>query len=191
MTHTTPTRRPAHGALAAVSFVATIVVANYLTTRFGFVPVGFGLAATAGTFAAGAALALRDATQDTLGRRGVLAVIVVGAALSFVLADPFIAVASAAAFLLSEVADFAVYTPLRAQSGLGDRRWALAVVASNVVGAVVDTVVFLAIAFGAAAVLPAVPGQMVGKAWATLAFLLVGWVVGRAVSRNRINREGA
>ncbi|SFK32007.1 hypothetical protein SAMN05216467_2871 [Cellulomonas sp. KH9] len=166
-------------------------MANYLTTRLGFVPVGFGLSATAGTFAAGAALALRDVTQDSLGRRGVLAVVVAGAGLSFLLADPFIALASAAAFLLSELADFAVYTPLRRRSRLGDRRWAAAVIASNVVGAVVDTVVFLTVAFGAAAVLPATPGQLVGKAWATVAFLAVGWAVSRAVLRESVHAERA
>lgn len=183
--------RPA-GVVAAISFVATIVVANYVTTRFGFIPVGFGLAATAGTFAAGAALALRDVTQDTLGRYGVLAVIVAGAVLSFLIADPFVALASAAAFLVSELADFAVYTPLRRRSRLGDRRWAVAVVASNVVGALVDTVMFLTIAFGAATVLADTPGQLVGKAWATIAFLAIGWAVSRcAVSREPLDRAGA
>lgn len=63
------TKRVALGSAAAAGLFAGIVAANYLTTRFGFVPVGFGLAATAGTFAAGVTLALRDAIQDTLGRR--------------------------------------------------------------------------------------------------------------------------
>lgn len=183
--------RRALGLLAAGGFVASIVLANYLTTRYGFIPVGFGFTATAGTLAAGFALALRDATQDALGRRAVALVIVAGAALSFLVADPFIALASAAAFLLSELADFAVYTPLRAWSRLGGRRWAGAVIASNLVGAVVDTAVFLGIAFGAAAILPAMPGQLVGKSWATLAYLAVGWVVSRAVLRQPLNAEGA
>ena len=179
------------GLFAAASFIATIVLANYVTTRFGFIPVGFGLAATAGTFAAGLALALRDVIQDLLGRRAVTAVIVAGAALSFLIADPFIAIASAVAFLLSELADFAVYTPLRRRSRLGNRRWAAAVVASNAVGALVDTVIFLGIAFGAAAIMPGVPGQLVGKTWATLAFLAAGWVVSRAVLRKSIHAKGA
>lgn len=183
--------RRAAGLVAAVSFIATIVLANYLTSRYGFVPVGFGLTATAGTFAAGIALALRDATQDALGRRAVAVVIVLGAALSFLVADPFIAIASAAAFLISELADFAIYTPLRARSRLGDRRWAGAVVVSNVVGAVVDTAIFLGIAFGAAAILPGIPGQLVGKSWATLAYLAVGWAVSRALLREPVNAGGA
>jgi uncharacterized PurR-regulated membrane protein YhhQ (DUF165 family) len=46
-------------------------------------------------------------------------------------------VASAVAFLFSELADFVVYQPLR------ERRWLLAVFASNVVGLVIDSILFL------------------------------------------------
>lgn len=176
----------------AVLFVATVLAANWATTRYGFVGVGFGYTATAGTLIAGAALALRDALQDTAARWAVLAAIAAGGALSYLVADPFIATASAAAFILSELADLAVYTPLRRRSRLGDRRWAGAVIASNLVGAAVDTVVFLAIAFGWSAVQPAFAGQMIGKAWATAAFLLIGWGVARAVvSREPVNTRSA
>lgn len=149
------------GVLAALGFVAAIVAANYLTTAYGFVSVGLGLTASAGTYAAGAALGLRDLIQDGLGRWGVLVVILVGAGVSFAVSDPRIAIASAVAVLVSEIADLAVYTPLR------QRSWPAAVLASNTVGALVDTVAFLTIAgFWAWG---AVPGQMVGKViWATL-----------------------
>lgn len=172
-------------------FIASVLLANILTTRYGFVPVGFGLFATAGTYVAGATLALRDAVQDTLGRWVVLAAILVGAGLSFVMAAPFIALASLIAFLVSEFADFAVYTPLRRGSKLGDVRWALAVGLSTVVGAVVDTVLFIGIAFGPAAILPAMPGQLVGKAWAALVFILVGWGVARVVPREPLRGQSA
>lgn len=169
--------------LSALGLLASVLLANYATTRYGFVPVGLGLTATAGTFAAGFALALRDALQDTGGRRAVLAVVLAGAALSYLIADPAIATASAVAFLLAELADLLVYTPLRRRSSLGDRRWVAAVVASNAVGAVIDTAVFLGIAFGLAAIAPALPGQLVGKAWATLAYLVAGVAV--SVHRGR------
>lgn len=149
------------GLAAAAGFIAAIVLANYVTTRYGFVAVGLGYTAAAGTYLAGAALGLRDVIQDTLGRWAVLAVILVGAAVSYAVSDPRIATASAVAVLLSELADLAIYSPLRR------RGWAMAVLASNTVGAFVDTVVFLAIAgfFTWAAV----PGQMIGKVvWATL-----------------------
>jgi uncharacterized PurR-regulated membrane protein YhhQ (DUF165 family) len=122
------------------------------------VPVGFGLTAPAGVYFVGLAFTLRDAVQETLGRRWVVAAIVVGALFSALLSAQ-LALASAAAFLLSELADFAVYTPLRERSWLG------AVAASNTVGALVDSALFLWLAFGSLAFLV---GQMVGKLWMTL-----------------------
>jgi queuosine precursor transporter len=149
------------GLAAAAGFIAAIVAANYVTTRYGFVGVGLGLTATAGTYLAGLALGLRDVIQEGLGRLAVFAVILIGAAISYAVSSHQIAVASAVAVLLSEAADMAVYTPLRR------RMWPLAVLLSNTVGAFVDTVVFLWIAGFFA--WGAVEGQMVGKViWATL-----------------------
>ena len=173
------------GLASAAALLASVVVANWVTTRFGFVPVGFGFMSTAGTFAAGFALAIRDSTQDLLGKKWMLATIGSGALVSYLIADPFIATASAAAFLIAELVDFTIYTPLREKSKLGDRRWAIAVVGSNLGSAVADTVVFLGIAFGTAAILPALVGQLVGKAWATLLYLLIG----KAVARGPVLRE--
>lgn len=175
--------RRAAGVAAAVGFIGTILAANWLTTVAGFVPVGLGFQATAGTFAAGFSLAFRDVLHDLLGRKVTTALIFAGAGLSFAISDPLIALASAAAFLVSELADLAVYSPLRRRSTFGDQRWATAVVASNVVGAVMDTAVFLGIAFGAAAILPALAGQLVGKAWATLTYLILGKGAAHALPR--------
>lgn len=170
------------GAAATVTYVTTIAVANWATSRYGLIPVGFGLTATAGIWAAGLALSLRDAVQDTLGRVVVLAAIGAGAALSWALANPALAVASAAAFAVSEVADWAVYTPLR------KRGWARAVLASNAVGALVDTLLFLTLAgFG----LAATPGQLVGKGSATLAVVATGVGVRRVVPRQSLHPAGA
>lgn len=76
---TTTTTRATLGAIAATVLVTAVAAANWLTSTFGFVPVGFGQAATAGTFAAGFALAARDALQDTLGKAVMLAVLAVAA----------------------------------------------------------------------------------------------------------------
>jgi hypothetical protein len=146
---------------AVVLYVAAIVAANWLTSRYGLVPVGFGLTVTAGTYAAGIALFARDIVQDTAGRRAVIVGIAIGALLTWA-TSPALAVASAVAFLLAEAADMVVYTPLRA------RGWARAVLASNAVGAVVDTLAFLALA-GFPVTVGSVGGQLIGKlAWATL-----------------------
>lgn len=150
--------------LAAVAlYIGTIFAANWAIERYGTVPVGFGLMAPAGVYFAGLAFTLRDITHDTLGRRWVLAAIVTGAALSAWVSTDF-ALASGVAFLFSELFDFAVYTPLR------DRHWLGAVALSNVVGLIADSVLFLWIAFGS---LEFLSGQIVGKAWMTLAAVAV------------------
>lgn len=178
--HLTPARLTA-GLIAVAVLFGSMLAANYVTTDYGFVPVGFGLSATAGTFFAGFALAARDAINDAWGRLAVVAVILTGTLVSFTLSAPEIAIASAAAFLVAESLDFAVYVPLRKRAKFGDKKWALAVVASNIVGAIADTVVFLGVAFGSAAILPALPGQLVGKSYATVVYLLIGWAVARLV----------
>jgi uncharacterized PurR-regulated membrane protein YhhQ (DUF165 family) len=160
---------------AAAGFIGTILAANYVTTHYGMVPVGFGLVATAGTYFAGLAFILRDLVQDTAGRKVVVALIAAGAALSYAVSDPFIATASAAAFLLSEGADLAVYTPLRR------RGYVRAAVVSNFVGAVIDTVVFLTIA--GFPLRQAIAGQLVGKLAVTL--VVVGLVAAGRVARKR------
>lgn len=148
----------------AAAFLGCILAANYVTTEFGMVPVGFGLVATAGTYLAGLTFVLRDSLQDVAGKRVVVALIALGAALSYLIADPFIALASGAAFLVSELVDLGIYTPLRR------RGYVRAAIASNIAGAFVDTVLFLWIA--GFPIWSAVPGQMVAKAAVTAAVVL-------------------
>lgn len=162
---------------AGAGFVACILAANYVTTEYGMVPVGFGLMATAGTYFAGLSFVLRDAVQDTAGRRWTLALIVAGALLSYLVSDPFIALASGCAFLASETADQLVYSPLRTKG------YVRAAIASNVVGALVDTVLFLWIA--GFPIRGAIAGQMTGKLLVTLA--AVALVMGlRGISRRPV-----
>lgn len=158
-----------------LAYVLAVFAANWTTSRYGMVTVLPGLATTAGTYAAGIALLARDAVQDTAGRWGVLAAIAAGGALTAV-TSPTLAVASTTAFLVAECADWGVYTPLRR------RGWARAALASNAVGGVLDTLVFLWLASHTITALHvhAVPyihltgqtvgGQFAGKLlWATLA----------------------
>lgn len=152
------------GLIAAAAYVATIVAANWAVQTYGMAPVGFGLLAPAGVYFAGLAFTLRDITQDLLGKAATVAAILVGAGVSYSLGGGRIAVAGAIAFLVSELADFAVYTPLR------ERGWLRAVVASNVVGLVIDSALFLWLAFGS---LEFLAGQIVGKAWMTAAAVAV------------------
>lgn len=151
-------------------FVGCVVAANYATNRWGFVTLGPWMF-TAGTYAAGLSFGVRDALHEVAGRWLVVVAIIVGAGLSAFL-SPTLAVASGVAFLFSESADLLAYQPLRR------RHWVGAVVVSNLIGAFVDTVLFLHLA--GFPVRDAIAGQMVGKALMILpALVLVGWVRGR------------
>jgi queuosine precursor transporter len=146
-------------------FLGTIVGANWALSRYGIVPIGFGVEAPAGVFFAGLAFGLRDALHE-LSRRWVLAAIAVGAGLSWFI-EPAFAVASGVAFAVSELADFAVYDPLRT------RNWPVAVALSNVVGSVVDSALFLWLAFGS---LMFIEGQILGKLYmVAAAYPFVWW----------------
>jgi queuosine precursor transporter len=156
------------GAVFLVLFCLTIPMANWMIGHVGTVctakgpcllPVAPGLLAPSGVLMIGIALVLRDLVQRRLGVEFGIAAIVAGAALSAGLAPASLVFASAVAFLLSEFADFAVYTPL------ARRRLVLAVLASSTVGLVVDSIVFLWLAFGS---LDFLPGQIVGKLWMVL-----------------------
>lgn len=148
--------------LSLVGFVATAVLANVATANLGLVPIGLGLSVTAGTFFAGLALVLRDAVHETAGVRWVYPAVLVGALLTAVTAGPALALASGLAFAVSEGADGAVYGWLREKSR------AVAVLASGVVGLVLDTFVFLAIA-GFPITTGTVVGQVVVKGGFSLA----------------------
>ena len=145
------------------AYALSVFGANWAIVTFGIVPVGFGLMAPAGVYFAGLTFTLRDLVHEHAGRRWALAAVLLGAALSAALSGP-LALASGAAFLVSELADLAVYTPLRRRSWLG------AVTASNVVGLAVDSALFLWLAFGS---LDFLAGQIVGKAWMTMAAVVL------------------
>jgi len=161
------------GIIAVIGYIVTIVAANVAITVFGLVPVGLGLMAPAGVYFAGLAFTLRDGVQETLGRRWTVAAILVGAAISSAM-SPQLAIASGLAFLLSEAADFAVYTPLRKRS------WLAAVVASNTIGLLIDSALFLWLAFGS---LDFLAGQVVGKLWMTALAVALILIWRRATKR--------
>jgi uncharacterized PurR-regulated membrane protein YhhQ (DUF165 family) len=161
-------RRNIEGAIFLVLFCLTMPAANWMIGHIGtvclasgpcLIPVAPGLMAPSGVLMIGAALVLRDLVQRRLGVEFGIGAIVAGAAISAGLAPPSLVIASATAFLISEFADFSVYTPL------GRRRLVLAVVASSLIGLAVDSVVFLWLAFGS---LDFLLGQIVGKLWMVL-----------------------
>ena len=178
-------RRSIEGYFFLAAFILTIPLANWMIGNVGtvcdpegicLVPVAPGLKAPSGVLMVGIALVLRDLVQRRLGIEFGIAAIIAGAAISVVVAPPTLVFASAVAFLLSETADFAIYTPL------ARRRLVLAVLLSSVAGLVVDSIVFLWLAFGS---LDFLAGQIVGKLWMVLLSLpLVAWL------RRRDQRRG-
>lgn len=155
------------------AFALCIPAANWLIGNVGtfcvpegpcLIPVAPGLTAPSGVLMIGLALVLRDLVQRSLGVKWAAGAVLVGAALSAFFAPPALVIASATAFLLSELADLAVYTPLQ-KKGL-----VLAVFASSVVGLVIDSAVFLYLAFGS---LDYIAGQIIGKMWMVLLALPV------------------
>ncbi len=156
-------------------FLLTVPLANWLIGTVGtaclprgpcVVPVlplpGGALMAPSGVITVGAALVLRDAVQRCLGAAWGLLAVLGGAVASMLVAPGALVVASGLAFGLSELADFALYTPLQ-RRGL-----VRAVLVAGAAGLVVDSLVFLWLAFGS---LEFLAGQVVGKAWSLLVAL--------------------
>jgi queuosine precursor transporter len=158
-------------------YVAAIAGSNWLITHVGIpagpgvhlTPVGFGLLAPSGVWAAAISFPARDVTQRMGGRwLGILAIIA-GAAISWRISNPHIAAASGLTYLCSESLDMAVYTPLQ-------RRWFVpAVFVSGCAAIVVDSALFLHLA-GIYSI-PALEGLIVGKFWVILAAIPVTWAL--------------
>lgn len=158
--------------LLTAAFAATVPAANWLIGNVGtecipngpcVIPVGFGFSAPSGVLMIGAALVLRDMVHEAAGIRVAILAIAIGAALSALFAPPALVIASVAAFAIAELADLAVYTPLR-QRSLG-----AAVMLSGLVGSTIDSAIFLWLAFGS---LTFIEGQILGKVWISAAAMI-------------------
>ncbi|MCT7376360.1 VUT family protein [Chelativorans salis] len=172
--------RRLEGTVFFLCFAGSIPLSNWLIGNVGttclpdgpcLIPVAPGLEAPSGVLTVGLALTLRDLVQRRLGLNWSIVAIALGAFLSATFAPSALVVASTVAFLLSEFADLAVYTPLQR------RRFIRAVILSSVVGLIVDSMVFLWLAFGS---LDFLAGQVVGKSWMVLAALpVLAWLRSR------------
>jgi uncharacterized PurR-regulated membrane protein YhhQ (DUF165 family) len=156
------------GFAALAGFVLSIPAANWLINNIGtvcipdgpcLIPIAPGFMSPSGVLVIGLALVLRDIVHEKLGWKYALTGILVGGVLSGLVAPAAFIVASIVAFTASELADMAVYAPLRK-----NRLW-LAVLLSGIVGATVDSMLFLGIAFQS---FDYVVGNTIGKVWMTL-----------------------
>lgn len=168
-------RRHWEGGAYLIGFIACIPLANWMIGNIGtvcppnspcLIPVAPNILAPSGVLMIGLALVLRDLVQRRLGKFAALGAIAAGAILSALVAPPALVIASATAFFISELADFAVYTPLQA------KRLITAVIASSIVGLLIDSVAFLYLAFGS---LDFLAGQVIGKAWMVLLAIPAIW----------------
>ena len=170
------------------AFAATIPAANWLIGNVGttcipngpcLIPVGFGYMAPSGVLMIGIALVVRDWLHEIAGWRWALAAVLAGSALSLLVSPPSIAIASAVAFGLAELADLAVYTPMRKRSKPA------AVIASGLVGSVIDSAIFVAIAFGS---LELAAGTILAKFYASA--IVAGSMIASARAAPATNRSG-
>jgi uncharacterized PurR-regulated membrane protein YhhQ (DUF165 family) len=160
---------PMASSTAVVVYTMSVFMANWLIRNWGtmmipggthLVPVGFGLMAPSGVFAAGLTFVARDVLQRSAGRGWSVIVIVPGTLLSALL-SPQLAAASATAFLFSELVDFGIFTPLQ-RRGL-----VAAVFVSGVAASIADSLIFLFLA--GIPLTSALPGLLLGKVWVQIA----------------------
>jgi uncharacterized PurR-regulated membrane protein YhhQ (DUF165 family) len=135
----------------AVAYVALVVLANWLASKYLITVPFTHYLAPAGVLCIGAVLVMRDWIQQLKGLIWALGLIVIAGLIS--LASGFIfgygslvriALASLAAFAVSEgIIETLIFTPLR------KRHFTLGVALSSTAGNAVDSLIFLAIAFPA------------------------------------------
>ena len=149
-----------------ILYVALIVAVNYGFTVAPMVALHGGEMWPPISLAVGFVFIARDYAQREIGHRVIIAMLAAGI-LSYVMASPFVAVASVAAFLISEFADWAVYS-------FTGRSFARRVLLSSAVGTPIDSAVFLALIgqFSGVGVLAMTASKMLGA-------LLVWWMIRR------------
>jgi len=120
-----------------ILYIALIVAVNYGFTVVPLLPLPGGDMWPPMSLVVGFIFVARDFAQREIGHRVIIAMLAAGV-LSYVMASPYVAAASLAAFLVSEFADWAVYS-------FTGRPFAQRVLLSSAVGTPVDSVIFLAI----------------------------------------------
>ena len=118
-----------------IAYVALIVLINIGFSVVPLVPV-FGEMFPPLSLAVGLIFVARDYAQREIGHKVIIAMLIAGV-LSYIMASPFVAIASLAAFLVSEFADWGVYTWIK-------KPFAERILISSAVSTPLDSAVFLA-----------------------------------------------
>ena len=119
-------------------YITTVVAINMAFAYIPPVVLFDGTIFTVGSVIAGLVFVARDFAQREVGHKVVLLLMAAAGLLSYLLADPFVAIASITAFAISELSDYIVYSKYK---GDFNKR----VVVSSLVSVPIDTAVFLAI----------------------------------------------
>jgi len=153
----------------AILFILVLISADYLAAKY-IVSIGFGYQAPAGVWCIGGILAIRDWVQDVRGLRWSMLLVAIASIISLIISVYTgwaglrnIAIGSFVAFLFSETADAVIYTPLRQKHRYSG------IVLSVMGGAIIDSMIFLWIAFRSFDFLP---GQIIGK-WEMIPVALI------------------
>ena len=120
-----------------LGYIALIVLVNWGFTVVPLMEMPDGEKWPPMSLIVGLIFVARDYAQREIGHRVIIAMLV-AAALSYVMASPFVAVASLAAFLISEFADWAVYSFTK--KPLHER-----ILISSAIATPLDSAVFLAV----------------------------------------------
>ena len=116
-------------------YIILIVLVNWGFTVVPLIPI-VGEMFPPMSLAVGLIFVLRDFAQREIGHK-VIGAMLIGGLLSYFMADPFVAIASVTAFLISESADWAVYTWTK-------KPFAQRILISSIVSTPIDSAVFLA-----------------------------------------------
>lgn len=116
-------------------YIILIVLINWGFTVVPLIPI-LGEMFPPMSLAVGLIFVLRDFAQREIGHK-VIGAMLIGGLLSYFMADPFVAIASVTAFLISESADWAVYTWTK-------KPFAQRILISSIVSTPIDSAVFLA-----------------------------------------------
>jgi queuosine precursor transporter len=116
-------------------YVAAVVLVNWLFSVVPMVITPWGDPWSVAAIVVGLVFIVRDYAQRAIGH-WVLLGTAIGIAISYVMADPRVATASAAAFAASELSDWAIYS-------ITKRPFAERVLLSSLVAVPIDTLVFL------------------------------------------------
>ena len=118
-----------------ISYVVLIVLINI---GFSFVPLVpiFGEMFPPLSLAVGLIFVARDFAQREIGHKVIGAMLIAGL-LSYIMADPFVAMASVTAFIISEFADWGIYTWTK-------KPFAQRILISSIISTPLDSGIFLA-----------------------------------------------